>query len=452
MSFPPIMILIFALMACVVVGWRTRIWFNPVSVMISWWAFWAWVATYQFTGLFPISPTVQVMVLVMIAGFAFGAVLPHPGMKSPPDRLSPEPDLLALRYDRVNRGLVITSLLMVVPAFLRGLYGMYVMYGTESNYRQEAFGTVGHPGYIFRSNVLESVYFLISSPLVLALLIFGIGIFFQTGRYKTLAWAIALTVMDSIMRFARNNIYLICILVFASFMMLIGVPKAFGGRPKDVLIRFSKAFMAVLILFSIVVGIGFVRRDTTTFVLKEQFDIYVVDYHTVGFVFVSQDLERPQTDLASKKTYGRLTFGGLETLATIVIRQFRHDYMSPALENAVKFSENRLSGYKPGNDEPRMKKVYNSYYTILYTFYSDAGWAGLFFGGLALGWLTMWAYRAWLLSRHLEPFVWTLFLLNIVLLGLFVSPLEITRTWLFVIGMGVLHYWPSLRAGVLKRV
>jgi oligosaccharide repeat unit polymerase len=432
MTFQPYMIVVLTLLACVAVGLRSKSWLNPVSLMILWWGTWVWIATFKLTGIFPPTVQVQLMVLTMIGGFMVGGLLPKRFVLQTD---APVPDTLELHFDRVSKWIALIAGLMVVPAFIRGLIGMNVL---KEAYKSMAFGTPETPGYIFRSNAVESLYFLISPPLVLLLLIFGIAIYFQNGRGRVLAWALVLTLMDSIMRFSRVNIYMSCILIFAAGLIYVAAPGTTWRRLKEISVRLGTLSAVLAVLTSIVVGIGVIRNDRVIRELKEQFDIYVIDYHTMGFSFIDSDLENPKSDINTKLTYGRLTFGGLESLATIVIRRFDHRYYSPALENAVKFSANRLAGFRRDN-ATNVPKLYNSYYTIVYTFYSDARYWGLFFGGLALGWLTMLAYRSWLQARRLEPLVWTLFFLSIVLLGIFVSPLEITRTWLVAGMVGVLR-------------
>ncbi len=421
------MIIVLTLIACAAVGWRSRSWLNPVSLMILWWGVWLWIATFKLTGVFPPTGRMQELVLTMLGGCAIGGLIPRRiTLSSEVGEAGLKANAFEVTFDRISKWLSLFGGLMIVPAFIRGLIGFLTF--TEA-YKSMAFGTIEAPGYVFGSNTIESLYFLISPPIVLVLLIFGIAIYFQSGRAKILAWAIALTLMDSMMRLSRVNIYMSCILIFAAGLIYLTAPGTTWRRLKQALVRACTLSILLVVLTAIVVGIGALRNDRVIRQLKEQFDIYVIDYHTMGFALVDAELQRPMSDLNTKLTYGRLTFGGLESLATIVIRRFDRQYFSPALENAIKLSADRLVGYRRDN-AINVPKVYNSYYMIVYTFYSDARDVGLFVGGLALGLLTMFAYRSWLQTRHLEPFVWTLFLLSIVLLGLFVSPLEITRTWL----------------------
>jgi hypothetical protein len=144
--------------------------------------------------------------------------------------------------------------------------------------------------------------------------------------------------------------------------------------------------------------------------------------------------------LNQKLTFGRLTFGGLESLVTIVIRRFDRTYNSPALENAVKMSEYSALGFDL-IDGKKLAKSFNSYYTILYTFYSDGRFLGLFLGGVLLSVLLSAFFTAWRTAGTIEPLVWIFFLLSVGIFGIFVSTFELMRSWQMVIGLLALHFW-----------
>ena len=433
------MIIVTTLLLGALVALRAKSVFNPVSMMIVWWGGWLYISIFQFTGISNPSFVVQRMTLTFVLGLAMGAIAGsfwRPRTFSGP--IEPEP--IVERFLKAQRPIVILTALMVVPAFIRGLQGLI---RDPISYRSIAFSTLESPGFVFGSATLESLYFLVSPPLILFLLLFGIALYFQAGRFSALGWALLFTLMDSVMRLARINLYLTVLLAFAGGVVILAQSN---GKPGggSIAKRFGLAISGLVAVGAIVVGIGVVRNDRNARELRQQFEVFVVDYHTIGFALIDTELANPASDLNVRPTYGRLTFGGLESLLTIVIRRFDREYNSPALANAVRMTANVQVG-RLGN-EP---KLYNSFYTILYTFYSDARYLGLLIGGMVLGWLTFAVHRWWGETRRLEALVYALFLLSIVLLGIFVSPLENTRTWLVGLGLLTLRLWPRIE-GRLK--
>lgn len=407
---------------------------NPLSMTIVWWGFWLWIATFSFTGMFPPDEKMICITLTMLTGLAVGAfAAPRPPATAMPLRLlSERHEPFYRRFTKVYPWALGFSLLLVVPVFIRGLFGL-VKFGT-TDYRSYAFGTPERVGWLFQSNILESLYFIISGPLFLGILLIGMALFFMTGRGHVLMAGVGLSMMDGLLRLGRANIYMVGLLGAISATLILGLRKSNPDLIARLMrkMRFAAILMGVLFVF--LAWISVFRSDKSMRNISDQFNIFVVDYHTVGFTLFGRELENPQSDVRTKLTYGRLTFGGLDSLLAIAIRRFDRSYNCPALVNMMRMTEPQVVGYEKGKAE-KIEKTYNSYYTILYTLYSDGRFLGLFLGGLALGFLMTYFYTWWRTRGELEPLVWVLFLLSVCILGIFVSTLENMRSWLVVLGL-----------------
>lgn len=438
---PLLLVLLHLLLA-----WRLRTRLNPASMAALWWGFWLWIATFSFTGIFPPTEEMIWITLTMVGGIALGALCAPRPPTTPIPITSPRfaGDRFYANFTRAYPWLLGTALVMIVPVFLRGLVGL--AFFESGYYKSEAFGTPERAGWLFRSNTLESLYFIFSGPLLLGILLVGLAVFFMTGRTRKLAVGMVLSFMDAILRMGRINIYLVCLLVVIGAFLMWGVRE--GNRALiENLKRKAQIGAAVLVFLGLfVLWIGVARKDSIAESSANPFEVYVIDYHTVGFSLFGSELKTPGSAVRTTPTYGRLTFGGLDSLVTIVIRRFNRDYNCPALTNMVRMAESRVAGHKVVECD-YLPKYYNSYYTNLYTLYSDGRYLGLLLGGFGLGYLMTFFYTRWRKRGDIESLVWVLFLLNVSILGIFVSTLENMRTWLVVLGLLALRLLPAPRKG-----
>jgi oligosaccharide repeat unit polymerase len=435
-----ILIPILVLASHLAVSWRSRTAWNPVSMTILWWGGWLWVATFSFTGIFLPSERAIICTMVFLMGLTIG---PWFARRPPSDEVPfvakpAHEEQFVRKFAKAFPWLLGATAAMVVPPFVRALIGLanYKSY----IFKAEAFGTPDRPGLIFRSNLLESLYFTLSGPLLLALLVFGMALYFTTGRKRELVAGVIFNVLDAIMRLGRVNIYMVCLFIALGTAMMFGVRKANKALVRPLLKRIAGIAVVAAVLLVLILQIGFARQGTRTGYLTDHFRVYVIEYHTIGFALFDSKVKDPESDLNRKLTYGRLTLGGLESLVTVVIRRFTRDYNSPALENAVKMTQDAVVGVE-SVDGKQFPKSFNSYYTILYTFYSDGRLVGMFLGGLMLGYLLAAFYAAWRTTGAIEPLTWIFFILSVGIFGIFVSTLELMRTWMMAMGLIALHFW-----------
>ncbi len=225
--------------------------------------------------------------------------------------------------------------------------------------------------------------------------------------------AFILNGLDGYIRLARVNVYMmivlfILVLLFSDYKLM------------SLLQKKKKQFLVIFLLFASLFAIGFSRGYSP----EQQIKMFVVDYHTVGFALFDSELKDPSSPLNNVITYGRLTLGGLETCFTIVIRQFNKDYYSPALSNAIRQSQ---------NDVLVGKIRYNSFYTLLYSFYSDARFIGVILGGLVFGFSLNYYFKRWNELQKSRDALYVMLIMSVLIMSIFISQLEIMRSWLMLI-------------------
>ena len=394
---------------------------KPHSLVVFWWIAWGFISILSLTDLF--IPTAETYLVLSIFIFSLwgGGKLAHCSVQE----TTSQSDATEIQTRKTFNYLYYLSalfLFLVLSIVVFRCYFLMVKYIDPTIYRAIAFSTIEKVGEAFNNRLLENLYFLISSPMLLFLTIEGLVSFWENSEVKKLAIALLINGMDAFFRLGRVNIYMILLLVFFIFICSENKFYFFLKNKKREFGIFVFASLAILIL-------GSLRGYSAI----QQIKLFLIDYHTVGFSLFDHQLINPSSLLNTQLTYGRLTFGGLETMLTIILRQFDPSYYSPALLNSITLSKSVLVGIEnPPTFIFNGIKYYNSFYTLLYTFYSDGRFLGVFIGGGILGYLVEYFYQSWQKNKKLIDGHFLILLISIVTMSIFVSQLEIMRTWMLI--------------------
>lgn len=397
----------------------------PIKIISLWYLALLALATFSTTGLYPPSLHTQIICLTMIVGFNAAVFL----KESSWFKVQTNPEVMEKSLRLLFTFSAILQFILVIFYFGKSIF-MLMEIKDPSTYKVVAFSTTEAVGKLFESRMIENLYFLISSPLLLFTMIYGIAVYIGRNQVWPFVIGLFLSTMDGTMRLARINIY--CAIVLLIFMLLLKKRNALNSWSSKL-----KPLIIIALVGAMIVGIGSRRRYN----LANQIELFLVDYHTVGFTLFDLEVKNPESVLNKQMTYGRLFFGGLETIGTIGIRQFDKNYMSPALNNAIVMGENRITGVEkvPSITFKGIKR-HNSFYTILYTLYSDGRYIGLFLGGLVIGWFLKLYYRRWLADNSTYSLLWVILITNTMIFSVFISQLEIMRTWMLIIGFWLLEF------------
>lgn len=404
---------------------------RPINITIAWWVFWGFVSMFSLTGLYvPTQKTYLIWSLFVLSLFLGGKIARY--VKIDIEQLNPERDrivenILNLSYK------ILTSLFLIVLLFLI-VRSTFLLMASEDppSYKFNAFSTLDRVGILFNNRTAENLYFLISSPVLFFLALFGLVDFWRNGKFQKLGSAFVLNGMDAYIRLGRVNLYMMILLFSIVFIMTNNHLVTFIRSKKKQLLVVFLTFISILV-------IGAQRGYTPS----QQLKLFVIDYHTVGFTLFDHELKDKSSPLNNNTTYGRLSIGGLETILTIMIRRFDKDYYSPALANSIRMADNSII---VGVEDPPTRifkgvKVYNSFYTLLYTFYSDGGYLGIILGGIILGFLLEYFYRKFLIQGKVIDLFLLILVVSVVLLSIFMSQLEIMRTWIVLILLIFLDFY-----------
>lgn len=395
---------------------------TPISICCIWWLSWLFISCFSFTGIFRPSLSTQVITTVFVISMFIGAHIPAArhmarcGLVSSSER--------KLYFKLLKICFVASCVILAIiggPYFIRSLYMLATMDG--NTFKSTAFSTTETVGLLFGNRLIENLYFFISSPLLLYVLIYGIASFFVERKMRPFALGLFFNVMDAVLRLARASVYIV-ILLFLVMLVSSHVKIRISRRNRRILVG------SLVLSFILILAVG-VNRGTA---LSRQAELFVIDYQTTGFALFDSELVDPKSPLNTERTNGRLTIGGLETVLTLAIRQFDRQYYSPALANAIRMSQYKEVGVEdPPTPQFNGKKVYNSFYTLLYTFYSDARWVGIILGGLVLGVVIGGFWYRYSATGELWDYMWLILAVFICIISILISQLEIMRTWMVII-------------------
>ncbi len=393
---------------------------NPLNIVIAWWTIWGLVAIFSFTGLYVPSGKTYLILGLFIAGLFAGGKL-NKLLKNSTNSMHEESELLIekqLNFIFKASSYVLYFVLLFLT--IKSILLVYASYDAPS-YKFNAFSSSSQVGILFNNRLAENLYFLISSPVLFYLALYGLIDFWKNGTFSKLIIAFIYNGMDAYIRMGRVNLYMLIVLFFIIFIIS-------DNKLISFLKNQSKQVFQLFLAFSFVLFVGAQRGYGPA----QQFKLFVIDYHTVGFSLFDHELTDKNSSLNTQTTYGRLSVGGLETIFTILIRQFDRNYYSPALENSIRLANKSIAVGIENPPTPMFKgiKTYNSYYTLLYTFYSDGGMFGVSLGGLVIGFFLEYLFRKWKKKgRTLDAF-YLILLISIAILSIFMSQLEIMRTWI----------------------
>lgn len=403
---------------------------TPTQLVAGWWLFWLWIANFSIFGVYPPTERTQIFVLLFFVGVLVSEVIFQMFRKKSSRNMEAE----SLNVGRIEFWLSqifkVTSLFTVPVVSFYFFKSFYIMYTVGvRDYRSKAFSTLQVPGLLFGSAKVESLYFFVTGPIVLFCFLYGATLFLRERTHRPLLIASILIVMDGVLRLARVNIYSFFVIFVFMYLVYFFSGKIVKSRGEKTNRKgWSYPLLASLILLFSILQIGSVRNVRGL----KQFELFVVDYHTIGFALFDSELTNPTSDLNTKSTYGRLFLGGVESLFTIVIRQFDHNYMSPALGNAIRMTQDVLVGVE--KDQPfnfrNGEKRYNSFYTMLYTFYSDAKEYGFLIYGFLIGLAIIYFYTSWLATNSILNFMILFLIVLTTVLSIFASQFEAMRSWM----------------------
>ncbi len=400
---------------------------NPLSMIVFWWAFWLWVSNFSLTGFFVPGARTQAMVMIMVLAVFLGSLLATGKIR--------EREEVARLNDRIvqNERYVFAMNLALVPVivffFVRAL--PVLLSSDPVVYRSLAYSGIDRPESAFRSGYQAFLFHLVVSPVIFFSVIVGIVLFFDRKKKRLLLVSLTLFLLEAVLILGRFNFYHLGIFILLAFLFLAQRKKpavinqetdrtlpAGLRKGKFRILLATAAILAVLLALSLYRGernVGLLRTLTKV----------TVDYHTVGLVLFDQELSNPFSRLNTRRSYGRSSLGGIDSLIVVMLRRFNRTIVPMAGESGLYFDEQRVVG----EDREGRPIKGNAFFTILYSLYFDGRYLFVIALPFVFGYLVSSHYLNWLKNGSLDRLILLILFLYLGFFSLFQSPLEGVKFW-----------------------
>jgi len=394
-----------------------------IPLIIFFWIFGlCFLSNFSIGGLYPVTYVTGILVGIGLIGYIFG--ISFYGVKK---------TINDTRHVRLNK--LINSynylLYLILPFILILLVKFIILIVSDPSAvtRQSLFGNSDSHSILFGSQAIELLYIIFIASFIKVLVIIGFYLSIQTKRIKYLLIANLIFIVDSIIFLGRGFI-----LEFIFQLIFYILIYKYINIKLSKFYKFSTLFIVIFLIFFGSI-ISKVRGDSDVINLTDFFYSQVVNYHTVGFVILDNELNNIRSPINISNTYGLATLGVLERIAVLIIRRFDKSIDSVSGQNGEYLAEFRALGYNANGDQLN----YNAFGTIFYTFYQDGGFIFVFFGMLIYGFFLSKAYyKVRCGNDSYIPFLYLLFQMGFN--SVFFSPLESSIFWIVVIVLFLFRY------------
>ncbi len=406
--------------------------FNPVSIILWWWGGWLFVANLSITGLFLPSWRTNLLTCMFILFYTIGCFL-YVGMRN----IHKNKPVVNTKFliDKTNEntkklkklGIFFTiCLIIVIPFMLFYAYkGFNLVLTHGTSYRLVVIRTFHSAGELFPSKGIAYFFRVVIQSIIYAYLYYSICAFLITKNYKFIFISILIVILNSMVYFSRELIYLYLLII-----MVVLFTSSGSLFVKNHNFIKAKAFIKkvglilVFLLFFVSVQRAGHRK------IFELIKVYVIDYHTAGFVLLDQELSDPKSILHTQYTYGLSSIGGIERVVVTLLRLIDPSIHSLVFDNREKHWEFTTVGF---TDDGKEKK-YNALYNIIYGLYRDFGMLYVLFGGFVIGFICSGFYVRWSIKGNIFDYLFFLILcVGLMMLSILSNGLESTPLWFSII-------------------
>lgn len=334
---------------------------NPALFGNLFFLFWGGLSYFGFGGLREISNYTLGLVFTCFLAYTLGVFFSTP--RNPKLRLSKEISLNSI-YSYFKLLLVLQYLIYSVLVVL--WFKIIRDIPNIQNYRLQAYGNLDSPSLLFGDQKLALLYWIFCYAFNHVLLYLGVFLYFKTGKkiYILLGWLPIL--FDSVVFMGRGAF--VELAHVSTFIVLVKL-RYYSKGLLGLIGRNKKLFILALIVPFLVAFASKMRGDVDQvnieFLVRDQ----LINYNTVGFVILDDELQSPASYLNMTSSWpGRTTFGGLENLVYLVYSRFDRSIVSltgNVNEYLQKFEKNLGGGEE--------QKYYNAFCTSIYHTYLDGG-------------------------------------------------------------------------------
>jgi oligosaccharide repeat unit polymerase len=445
-----IVIPIFAIILVLVTYISFKKLFNPLSIIILWWSGWLFISNFSFTGLFIPSGYTQFLVLLMLIGFTMGGMISYSPLRTDVITDISNKEFYS-KYKKIYK-----LNLFIFPIVAYYLYRAVEIFLSEGllGYRNAVFEEVGGvegSSLLFKYASIEYLYNNIISPVIFLSLILSTIFYILFNDKKFILISITLVIMEAALRLGRFPFYYIIVFFLLSTWFLY---DKFGQKSisfvnfRNIKKKAFKIIVFVIILLVLITFMSILRTDDDENHegIADMLQVFLIDYHTVGFTLLDAEITDDNSILNKKMSYGRSILGGLDDPVIILLRRFDKSLISTVREAATERYKHIIVGYNDG-----FPKTSNAFYTVISSLYIDGREPFILYMSAFFGFVLSCYYRKWLMNGFLSDLAILLYFTHFALFSIFMSLSEGSMFWTVLFILIFLNKKQYKRANRLKQ-
>jgi oligosaccharide repeat unit polymerase len=337
------------------------------TIVSGWWIIWLLVSYASFTSLKIPGNQTAILVIVLISAIFIGIVMPSINKRVVYDE--DQCYQSRLFYRKVQ----IFALLLIGPFIIFGFLKAINIFITQgvAGYRVNFF-TSGN--LVYTNDISRLYHMIIVSPLITFTTITSFYEAVYHQKWKLLFVTFLLGIMNSVLMLGRFYIYeIIVILLFSVFIL--PNTKEKKRKNKHLAYKICVVFVLLILVLTFV-------RDGSMIKISELIKREIIDYHTIGFLFIDRELNNPTSFTNEFLLLGQKSFGFILRFFHIVMHQLLPGHEYPSIFN-IEGGRNEWVSFS--TDYSINSNVYNAFYTAITTLYVDGRTFGIVIGGYVLG-------------------------------------------------------------------
>lgn len=391
-------------------------------IVSGWWITWLIVSYASVTSLKV--PGIQAAIFVIVLASAIFVGIVTPSINKRTVYCEDQCYQSWLFYRKVQ----ILLLCLIGPfVFLGFLKAMYIFITQGVTGFRVSFFTTGN--LIYTNEISQLYHMIIVSPLIT----FATIISFYEAVYhqKWRMWIITflLGTMNSVLMLGRFYFYEVLVILLFSVFVLPNT-KEKKRRNKRLTFKISTVFVLIILVLTFV-------RDGNILGLTELIKREIIDYHTIGFLFIDRELGNPTSITNEFLLFGQASFGFILRFFHIVMHQLIPGHEYPSIFSLL---GERNEWVSFSTDNSINSNVYNAFYTAITTLYIDGRVFGIIAGGFVLGSVIRSSARVLAHARHPVYYMKLTLAVVTIIFSIFQSRIELFCLLYFVIVMCELTY------------
>ena len=380
-----------------------------INSIAIWWLTWLFISMFSFTGLNKPALESFFYVVAFVFFFYIGSKCVFISSKKSLSIKYKPFDIRKFKFG--FRIFFIIVFIIVVPVAIFSTSKLLTMPASE--YRILIFKSSDEGGALLGSDRFNLIYTLFIRPLIWILIAYGLWLQNRTNEAKYLWLPLIIGTLDSLIFFGRFFFYEYFIALY--FIGIMNTNPHLNKNIKN--LKIKKEYIFLLLAMTV---IFFTVMTNDELLILKIFEMLVVDYHTIGFIFFSEEVTNLNSFSNMHIGFGSGTLMAIYRYITLILHYIFPTWEYPDFMSAISYRNEFVNLSNDGSNV----NVYNAYYTILTTFYYDGRLVGIAIGAFMIGLALKYFLHQYTLFKNLSSFIMILLISQMMIFSIFQSRIE----------------------------